>query len=163
MKQYRALSVAVGLFVASAAASAQAQIDSDPPLLAGQKSYHLYSVAGLINNGMATVILCSNTSSENVLVGVEVFGAAGGASINDASLSAVTVPPSGSVMYAAQELAAFSGEINLAVGVIHMGAARVLATSRGGLACTAFLVTHTNPVTATTALTIIKKTKQKGD
>jgi hypothetical protein len=38
MKQYRALSVALGLFVASAASSVQAQIDSDPLLLSGQKS-----------------------------------------------------------------------------------------------------------------------------
>jgi hypothetical protein len=163
MKQYRALSVALGLFVASAAASVQAQIDSDPPLLSGQKSYHLYSVAAVLNNGMASVFGCTNMSSDAIIVGVEAFGPAGGVALNDASATSVTLSSGGTVLFTTQDLAQFTNEINLALGAIHGGSARILSTSRSGLVCTAFLAAPSNPASSMTTLSIVKKTKQKGD
>jgi hypothetical protein len=165
MKQYRALSVALGLFVASAAASVQAQIDSDPPLLQGQDSYHVYSVPGVFNDGMSPVFSCTNVSSASVIVGVEVFGPAGGASLNNASATSQVVPSGGTVTFTGQAMAGILGPpVNLAVGIVYGGSARILATDRSKVLCSAFLADPSNiPPNSGWNLTVAKKNKQKGD
>jgi hypothetical protein len=163
MKHCRILLITVGLFIASAASSVQAQIDSDPPLLAGQKSYHLFTVPGVINNGMATLFSCGNASSESAVVGVEVFGSTG-SSLNNPASSAVAVAPSGTVMFATRGTAGFSIDVNLGLGVSFKNTARILATTRKGIVCSAFLADPTvYPATSMASLSVVAKTKQKGD
>jgi hypothetical protein len=163
MKHCRILLITVGLFIASAASSVQAQIDSDPPLLAGQKSYHLFTVPGVINDGMGTVFSCANASSDSAVVGIEVFDPTGN-SLNDPSLSAIAVPPSGSVMVTTRLMAGFSPDVNLGLGVNLRAAARILATARKGIVCSAFLADPTTyPAASMGCLSVVAKTKQKGD
>jgi hypothetical protein len=164
----RVLGMAVGLLVALAGTQAYAQINSPPPPLMGQKSYHPYSVPGVMHgfSGLATTFSCTNTGSSAVRVGVELFPDGGGPAINDASATSVELRlPGDTRLFATGSLLWAMGEVdvnNNGVGLVA-ASARILATSKNVI-CGAFLTDAVNvPPTSMVPLTIVKKTKQKGD
>jgi len=147
------------------AASADAQINSAPPALMGQPSYHIYTVPGLIDaGGLATFFSCSNTTSSNIRVGVEVFGGSGGAAANDPSATSLDLLPGGAFWFCTSTALGFSCQSNLGASIGARGTARILATERSGIICTAVLADVTSaPPTSMVQLNIVKKLKQKGD
>jgi hypothetical protein len=157
----------IGLALFLGASSAQAQIDSDPPLLQGQKSYHLYSIPGVFNDGTGVVFSCTNVSAASVIVGVEVFPRTGITSLNDASATSQIVPAGEGVIFTTQATSWFGftvGPINLGVGTVYGGSARILATDRSKVICSALIVDPNElPPKSIASLTIVKKIKQKGD
>ena len=151
------------LALALLAGGAQAQINSPPRPLQGQPSYHLYSVPGVMNNVVASFFQCPNTTSANIRVGVEVFSKWGGAAINDASASSLDLAAGGGSLFGTNSTTWVTVDSNLGPGPISTGSARILATNRGGIICTAFIADPVNaPPTSMAQLNTIKKTKQKG-
>ncbi len=145
--------------------TAHAQIMSVPPDLQGEKSNHLWSIAGPVHAGaLATLFSCTNTNTVPVRIGVQVFNAAG-AAVNDPSATAVDVGPGGTVMFGTAGLTGFGIDSNLGAGAAGAkGAARVLATAKGGIICSALIVDALgSPPASMARLTIVKKTKQVGD
>ncbi len=134
-----------------------------PVLIPGETTIHLYSVPGVIRAiGLATFFSCTSTDTATMQVGVEVFLSGGGAPANDAVATSLSVAPGATVTFGSVA-AGISISSDLAVGSISKGSARILATSRK-LACTAFVADQGNaPPTSSWQLTIIKKTKQKGE
>ncbi len=134
-----------------------------PVLIAGETTIHLYSVPGVIRaGGLATFFSCTSTDTASMQVGVEVFGPAGGAPINDPVATSLSVAPGATVTFGSAAVG-ISISSDLAFGGVSKGSARILATSRK-LACTAFVADQGNaPPTSSWQLTIIKKTKQKGE
>jgi len=109
---------------------------------------------------------CTNTLGSAVTVGVEIYGPAGGAVLNDASATALSVGPGASVMFSTTPTAAFAVDALLGVAP-SKGIARILtsanSTASKGLLCTAVLH-HRNsfsPASMTT-LPIIRKNTQVG-
>ena len=151
--------------VLAVATAAQAQINSPPPTLQGQPSFHLWSVPGVISGGdLATFFPCRNTTGAPIRVGIEVFGDPGGAAVNDPSATSLDIPPGGNVRFATGGAVGFGFSGNLVVGPVNSGSARILATAKSGIICSAFLADSGNaPPTSMTTLTVVKKTKQKGD
>lgn len=143
---------------------AQAQINSPPPALMGQLSFHLYSVPGVIRSaGLATFFACTNTTSAAIRVGVEVFGPPGGAAANDPSATSLNVAAGGTVLFGSGA-AGLSVSSDLATGSISKGSARVLATARSGIICSAFIADIGNaPPTSMASLSVVKQTTQAGD
>jgi len=134
-----------------------------PILMAGETTFHLYSVPSVIagGGGLHTYFGCTSTDTATMQVGVELFGSVGGAPANDAVASSLSVAPGATVIFGTG--AAFAISVNSTLGTsFSKGSARILATSKK-LACTAFLADPTTGPPATMVyLTIIKKTKQKG-
>ena len=155
----RAYLVALALVLTPTAAVAQ--INSTPPPLMGQASYHLYSVAGVVRTGaIETYFACTNTAKASIRVGVEIFGSNGGAT-NDPSTDSLDIPPGASRIFGTLASNSF---------VIHgfvsgaSGSARILGTEKKGIICNAFLADPTNvPPTSMADLKVIAKTKQRGD
>jgi hypothetical protein len=89
----------------------------------------------------------ANTLATPVIVGGEVFGTAGGAALNDASATALTVVAGGSVLFGTQLFGGFSPDSNLAPGRFQ-GSARVLTTASSKastqILCSAFLADSLN-------------------
>jgi hypothetical protein len=141
--------------------SAFAQIDSTPPLLMGQRSFHIYSVPFVRSGGVEPFFECTNTSDVAIRVGIEAFSG-GGLAFNDPSATSLDIPPSGTRLF---------GPTNAWVGpdgdpgiAVSRGSARILATQKKGIICTAFLADVFNaPPTSMVHLTIVAKLKQKGD
>jgi hypothetical protein len=160
-------SVVLGLVVGAAllARPAQAQINSSPPQLMGQTSFHIYSVPGVMNVGpVGTFLACTNTTSANIRVGVEIFGAAGGAAINDPSATSLDISPGGTRLFGTTATNWVSVDSSLGAGFVSKGSARILATASKGIICSAFLANPDQvPPTSMADLTIVAKTKQKGD
>ena len=77
----------------------------------GQPSFHLYSVPGVIDGVVQTLFACTNTTSANIRVGVELFGAAGGAAANDPSASSLDILPGATIASAGEILPRCAGEI----------------------------------------------------
>ena len=145
--------------------TAQAQINSPPPALQGQPSFHLWSVPGVVSGGgLATFFACTNTMDDAIRVGVEVFNFAGGAAANDPSATSLNVAAGGTVLFGTGGAVGLSVSGTLGPGAISKGSARVLATKGSGIICSAFLADPGNaPPTSMTYLTVVKKTKQKGE
>jgi len=139
--------------------------DSPVPLLAGQKAQVLYSVTGVQNGGgLGTYFFCTSTGNSSVRVSVELFGAAGGDPVNDASAVAEEIAAGAGVAFGTRPSLTFvaNGLGTNAQSIIN-GAARILATSKS-LICTALLSDFTSaPPKSMSALTVVAKTKQKGD
>lgn len=134
-----------------------------PVLVAGQRTFRVFSVAGIQNGVLGTFFSCTSTDSATMQVGVEIFSLAGGASINDAVATSVSLVPGGTVIFGTRAAASISINSDLAPGPISKGSARILATSRK-LICTAYLADWVNvPPTSMVQLTIVKKTSQKGE
>jgi hypothetical protein len=164
MKQIGSLALVLVLATALLAGSAQAQINSPPPALQGQPSYHLYSVPGVRSlGGLGTFFACTNTTSANIRVGVELFFGVGGPAANDPSFTSLDLPPGTTRVFGTR--AAMDISVNSILGFLDgMGSARILATESKGIICSAFLADPFNvPPTSMADLTIVKKTKQKGD
>jgi hypothetical protein len=93
----RTLSFSLALVPALAAAllatGAHAQINSPPPPLMGQASYHLHSVPIIRSGGVEPFFECTNTSSAAIRVGVEAFAGPGGPAFNDPSATSVDIAP----------------------------------------------------------------------
>ena len=168
MKRIGSVALVSAVAMALLAGGAQAQINSPPPPLQGQPSYHLYSVPGVMHgiSGLATTFSCTNTGSSAVRVGVELFPDGGGPAINDASATSVELLlPGDTRLFATGSLLWTFGVVdvnNNDVGLLATSA-RILATSKSVI-CGAFLTDAANvPPTSMAPLTIVKKTKQKGD
>jgi hypothetical protein len=146
-----------------AAGAAHAGIaDSPLPVLeAGKKTYHLYSIPGVIDQGgLATFFACTSTDTAPMTVGVELFGTLGGAPGNDPVASSLTILPGGTLTFGTRSAVGI-GIDSLVGGGLSRGSARILSTSKK-LVCTAFVADISNaPPTSMTYLTIIKKTTQK--
>ena len=150
--------------ILTVATAAQAQINSPPPTLQGQPSFHLWSVPGVIDTGgLGTFFPCTNTTGAPIRVGIEVFGPAGGAAANDPSATSLNVAAGATVLFGTGAAVGLSVSSSLGAG-FSKGSARVLATAKSGIICSAFLADSGNaPPTSMTALVVVKKTKQKGD
>ncbi len=157
----RSLSIAAALVLTFSAPVRAGIVDSPIP---APFTKHVYSVPGVINTGaLATFFSCTNVDSASATVGVEVFGPAGGASINNAATTAISVAPGATVIFGTSNALGISVDANLNVGFVSKGSARILATSTK-LLCTAFLADPGSaPPISMVSLTIVGKTKQKGD
>ena len=135
-----------------------------PVFSAGATTFHLYSVPGVIRTGgIATFFSCTSMDTATMQVGVETFGAPGGAPSNDAAATSLSVAPGATVIFGTSAAVGISISSNLASGSMSKGSARILATSKK-LACTAFVAdTGNDPPTSAWQLNIIAKVKQKGD
>jgi len=151
--------------VLAVATAVQAQIDSPPPALQGQASFHLWSVPGVIGiGGLETFFPCTNTTGAPIRVGIEVFGPAGGAAANDPSATSLNVAAGATVLFGTGAAVGLSVSSSLGIGSLSKGSARVLATAKSGIICGAFLADDFNaPPASMTSLMVVKKTKQKGD
>jgi len=151
------------IVVALGSGAAHAQINSPPPALMGQPSYHLYTVPFIRSGGVEPFFECTNTTSTPIRVGVEAFAGPGGAAINDASATSISVAPSGTVLFGPTSVWVAANS-DPGIGPVGRGSARILATASKGIICTAFLADVFNaPPTSMVHLTIVAKTKQKGD
>jgi hypothetical protein len=158
-------SIAVTLLaLLSAARPADAGIADTPlPVLdPAERTLHLYSVTGVIEQGvLSTYFSCTSTDSAAMKVSVEVFNFLGGGPVSDAVADTVTVVPGGTVLFGTRTPSWTVIDKLVAVGVLSRGSARILATSKK-LVCTAFLADGGSaPPTSMSYLTIIKKTQQK--
>ena len=102
-----------------------------------------------------------------MLIGVELFGLAGGAALNDASATSLEVASGGTVLFATRLVFGFSFDVNLATGV-SKGSARVLVTtslkSVERILCDAFVIENANdPPVVMRDLKVIRRTAQQGD
>jgi hypothetical protein len=164
MKQFASVRLVSALAIALLAGGAHAQINGPPPALMGQPSFHLYSVPGVISSaGLRTFFACTNTTSANIRVGVELFFGVGGPAANDPSTTSLDLPPGTTRVFATG--AALGISVDSSLGFLDpRGSARVLATARSGIICSAFLADNGNaPPTSMAALTIVKQTTQQGD
>jgi hypothetical protein len=143
---------------------AEAQMSSPPPPLMGQPSVHLYSVPGVISRlGIETFFSCTNTSSAPIRVGIEVFAAGVGLAANDPSASSLEIASAGTYVFGTgPALGLSSSDLGIYVASFS-GWARILATGKAGIMCTAFLADQTtSPPASMVGLPVIKKTKQRG-
>ncbi len=143
-------SVALALLVLGVASQASA----------GDK---VWSVAGIINNGLATVFSCTNGTTAAATVNVEVFNKVGTA---DSSASG-SVPVGATVSFVTGPVAALGAPdgiltIDIGSSTIRGGSARITAPS--GVFCSAYVTTpFGDPPTTGWSLKVVKKTNQEGD
>jgi hypothetical protein len=146
--QHRNLLLAVGLvaaLVAVSVASAQAQATN-----------HLWTVAGVVENGaVKTAFSCTNNGKVAADVAVEVFDKTG-TSLGSTTL---TLGVDESRLWSTTGLTNFAVDSNIGVFGISPGFARILSSARSKVNCSAWLEGSSSMV----ALTVVKKTKQKGD
>src|SRR3989442_365637 len=117
MRQVRVIVLAIVL--ACVATAVQAQIDSPPPTLQGQPSFHLWSVPGVIRTGgLGTFFPCTNTTGAPIRVGIEIFGPAGGAASNDPSATSLNVAAGATVLFGTGGAAGLSVSGSLGGGII---------------------------------------------
>jgi hypothetical protein len=166
MKRFAVFAAAVLLGAVLATPALAGIADSPlPVLVAGKTTFHLYSVPGVIEfSGFGTYFSCTSTDAATIQVGVEVFDSDNQPS-NDAVATSFSLVPYHSVMFGTHQ--SFDGlfDSNLSTFPIrgYPGSARILATSKK-LICTAFLADDSSyPPPSMVYLTIIKKTKQKGE
>jgi hypothetical protein len=164
MKKHGSVALVSMFAMVLLAGSAHAQLFYDPPPpLMGQPSFHLYSVPGVTSlGGLATFFACTNTTGGNIRVGVETFGAVGGGALSDPSASSLDLGPGVTGTFATDGAVWVAG--SLLGSVPDVGSARILATKRSGVICSAFLADRGNfPPTSMVKLTVVKKKTQKGD
>ena len=153
-KRIGMLGVGIALLLGS---GADAQIYSPPPPLQEYASFHLWSVPGVINDALGTVFPCTNTTSNPIIVGVEVFNAAGGAALNDADATSLALGPGATGMFGTQVMGGFQLDSNQNTGLVTKGSARILASAATGIICSAFLADPaSSPPIAMTNLTLAK-------
>jgi hypothetical protein len=117
----------------------------------------VWSVPGVINNGLATVVSCTNGGSGPTNVTVQLFDETTGMS----GSASATIPAGTSHSFGSQPVAALPGLTNLASGDIRGGFARITAAS--GVFCAAYVVSPTgDPPSVFSSLPVIKKNRQKG-
>jgi len=142
--------------------------DSPVPALQGEKALHLFSVSGVVTaGGLGTYFSCTSSSTATVRLSVELFDQDGNP-LNDASAVSVSVAPGATTMFATQNddaNSSFSSVQLLTAAPVFLehGSARILGTGKS-FVCTAFLAdAYSGPPTAMAHLTVVAKTKQKGD
>lgn len=158
MKRFASF-VAATLFGPVLATPANAGVVDSP--LPAPFTQHIFTVPGYVDMGfLAAFLTCTNLDAVAVTVGVEVFGASGGAAVNNPVATSLSVAPGATVTFGSAAVG-ISIDSDLAAGFVSKGSARVLATSKK-LTCTAFVAdTRNAPPTSAWQLTIIAKTKQK--
>jgi hypothetical protein len=159
----RIVVMTLGLFLTAGPAFAGIADSPLPVLEAGKRTYHVYSVPGVIDHvgGLVTLFSCTSTDTATMQVGVETFNFFGGGPTNDAVTTSLSVAPGATVTFGTGTAVGFNISSDLAAGSFSKGSARILATSKK-LACTAFIADALNsPPTSMTYLTIIKGIKQK--
>src|SRR5438128_2324572 len=126
------LATGLGLILTDPVARAGIADSPLPVLVAGQATQFLYSVPGIVNNGvLSTVFICTSTDTANMQVGVEVFGDFGGGPANDAAATSLSVAPGGTVNFRTGGLVWLGGiSSNLGPGPIESGSARILSHSK---------------------------------
>src|SRR2546430_2065557 len=134
-------SVLVAIVTVLAAATAvQAQIDSPPPTLQGQASFHLWSVPGVMRiGGLGTFFPCTNTTGAPIRVGIEVFGPAGGAAFNDPSATSLNVAAGATGLFGTGAAVGLSVSGTLASPRLSQGSAPGLATAKSRIISSALL------------------------
>ena len=160
---HRALAAFVAMFTLTTAPSFAGIADSPlPVLIPGETTLHLYSIPGIIRAvSLGTFFSCTSTDKAPMRVGVEIFGVGGGAPLNDAAASSLSVGPGATVMFGTSTAPGFIISSDLGAPAISKGSARVLSTSKK-LICTAFVADRFNdPPQTSFQLTIIAKLKQK--
>ena len=138
---------------------------SPPPPLMGQPSFHLYSVPGATTEGgLGTFFACTNTTSATIRVGVEIFLEVGGGATNDPSATSLDISAGGTRLFGTDGAVWVTVDSPLGSGPFSKGSARILATAKTGIICSAFLADRLNSTpTSMVKLTVVKTTKQKGD
>ena len=137
--------------------------------LQGEPSVHAWTVPGVINsNGLGTFFACTNALSSSATIGVEVFGAAGGAALNDASATSLTLMPGATALFGTSLAAGLPVSSDLQTGFVFNGSARVLTTTSvkasQGILCSAFVADAVNaPPTSMTSLTVVRRATQQGN
>src|SRR5437879_2950094 len=122
------LALAVVAMLAAPQARAGIADSPLPVLVAGQTTFHLYSVPGVINSGgLGTYFSCTSTDTATMQVGVELFASSGGAPVNDAAATSLSVGPGATVMFGTSAAAGLSINSSLGGGSMSKGSARVLA------------------------------------
>jgi hypothetical protein len=166
MKNILAGIVFTSVFVAGTASAGI--LDSPLPVLGGKPSAHNFSVSGVMNAaGLATFFSCTNPTSADVMISVELFTDAGGNPCNDAAAVAATVPAGGTVLFSTQnnvQSSFFSSSPLTSVDMfLALGSARIVSTSKS-LVCTAFLAdVYNSPPMSMTPLNVAARGKQRGD
>jgi len=123
--------------LASSLTPASAGIGNSP--IQAPFTQHVYDVSGVISNdSFSAYFSCTNSGSQSVTVGVEVFGPSGGAPINTAAETAIRLAPGGTAIFGTTSSASFIVDGILGTGTVINGSARILATSKK-LICGAFL------------------------
>jgi hypothetical protein len=137
--------------------------DSPLPVLeAGKTTYHVYTVPGAMDDTRGTYFSCTSLEkTATIRVGVEVFSG-GGFPANDAVATSVLVGPGGTTRLGTRPAVGFFIASDVGGPISDLASARILATSTK-LACTAFIADPNTSPPSMVQLTIIKKTKQKGD
>lgn len=154
----------VALYFAGPTPAVGGLVDSPLPTLSpGTTTFHLYSVPGVIRAlGLQTFFSCTSTDTALMQVGVEVFPPAGGAPINDAVATSLSISPGATVIFGTGAAAGISIDSNVG-GCCSKSSARILATSKK-LVCTAWVADGGNaPPTSAWQLNVVAKIKQKGD
>jgi hypothetical protein len=117
----------------------------------------VWSVPGVINNGLATVVSCTNGGSSPASVTVEMFNETTGATgTGNASILAGHAHS-----FASQPVASLPGATNLGSADIRGGFARITAPS--SVYCAAYVISPAgDPPALFSTLPVIKKNRQKG-
>jgi len=121
----------------------------------------VWSIPGVINSGgLATVFSCTNGNATPATVIVNLRDNSG---TNAANVSSGLAANDAMIDFATQSVAMLSGETVIpGAPTLVSGSAAITATS--GVYCTAYVVDSTNnPPSVAWPLTIVSKTKQKGD
>ena len=153
------------LAVGVAPASAGIADSPLPELVPGEKTFHVFSVPGIIIGvgNLESFFNCTSLDTDPMQVGVELFGLGGGAPVNNAVATSLSLAPGATAIFATGTAAAFpliSSNVG-PPGDFSKASARILATSKK-LACTAFMAdSSSSPPTSMVHLTIIAPTKQK--
>jgi hypothetical protein len=124
----------------------------------------LFRVSGVVNAlTLATVFSCTNTGTVATNITIQVFDASGAAT---GTQGMATLNPGASVLFGTASVSGFfiSGGNNLNLpNTVATGSAQISSTQKT-LMCTAIVTdSNSNPPVSMTTLTIISKTKQKGD
>ena len=142
--------------LASSLSPAYAGIGNSP--IPAPFTQHVFSVAGVISNdSFSAYFSCTNAGSQGVTVGVELFGPSGGAPLNTAAETAISLAPGATAIFGTTSSASFIVDSILGTGTVTKGSARILATSKK-LVCAAFLADSDSvPPGSTVSLAVVPK------
>ena len=121
---------------------------------------HVFSVPGIINNGVVTVISCTNGTAASLQVGVEWFKKDG----TSVGVSSLSIAAGATANFATDSVTALITDALMPLPVtLKSGSARVLSTTTNGIFCTAFVMDRVNdPAVPMMPLLVTGPKKQKG-
>lgn len=119
----------------------------------------IWSVPGVINNGVATVFSCTNGGTAPASVTVSLFNSNGSAG----PTGTATIAVNATADFGTATVAALGTlDVNLGAGTMLSSSARISAPS--GVYCTAYVIDRaSDPPAVAWSLKVVKKTTQKGD